>query len=160
MCSFGQALIRPGLWQVLLCLHGILVIERRPRPKLVHMIYLYLWRQQNHKNEARKIRKQTHTQAHTRTQWEKVRDALDKKLALAESGSSRTSDFTAVKENAYHLILLTPATQRTLKPQHKRHAYLNPEFCLMWCPEQRVCPGNEQSSLIDLRAKLSRGLTM
>lgn len=95
MCSFGQALIRPGLWQVLLCLHRILIIERRQRPNLVHIIYL--WRQQNQKNEARKIRKQTHMQAHTQIRKAEVRDAREKKLSLTESGSSRIADFTAVK---------------------------------------------------------------
>lgn len=134
MCSFGQALIRAGLWQVLLCLHRILIIERRQRPNLVHIIYL--WRQQNQKNEARKIRKQTHMQAHTQIRKAEFRDAREKKLSLTESGSSRIADFTAVKWSVYHLILLTPATQRTLKPQHKRHACPNRECCLLWCPER------------------------
>lgn len=134
MCSFAQALIRPGLWQVLLCLHRILVMERRQRPNLVHMIYL--WRQQNHKNEARKIRKQTHIQARTPIRKAGARAALDKKLSLTESGSSRIADFTAVKWSVYHLILLTPATQRTLIPQRKCHSCPNRECCLLWGPER------------------------
>lgn len=83
-CSFGQALIRPGLRQVLLCLRGILVIERRPRPNLVDMIYFGRQQSKTMKTKPAKI-----TQAHTRTRKEEVRDALDKKLALAETGSSR-----------------------------------------------------------------------
>lgn len=53
--SFGQALIRPRLWHVLLCLQGVLVIERRQRPNRVHLIYL--WRQQNYEKETHTTRK-------------------------------------------------------------------------------------------------------